>query len=195
MKKEEMKKKRKIEMTAIHEAGHAVMCFVFRIGFNYVSIVPDEDWLGVVRHPKGVYGKNFDPDLSLPPVTIDKIERHARVYFAGQIAEEMFFGKLSRSDREHSSHDNYRAVNLASYVAGGGKVLQKYMDYLYASAEQWLSNPMHRYAIKVLADELLMQKKIGSKKAREIIKKAFNAFYEKRNDATFKKKWKWLELK
>ena len=71
------------------------------------------------------------------------------------------------------------------------------MDYLYVSAEAWFNNPVDRYAIKVLADELLMQKKIGSKKARKIIKKAFDDFFEKykNHDETFLKKWKWLGLK
>lgn len=195
MKEDEMKKRRKIEMTAIHEAGHAVICFLSQIRFNYVSIIPDEDWLGVLTHPKGVYGKNFDPECDVTPRTKDKIERHAKAYFAGQIAEEIFFGKLPKADREHSSRDNHCAIKLAGYVAGEGKVLQTYVDYLYASAKAWFNNPMHRYAIRVLADELLVQKKLGSRKAREIIKKAFNDFFEKQknNDQTFLHKWKWAE--
>jgi len=183
-------------MTAIHEAGHAVLCFLLQVRFSYVSIIADEDWLGVVIHPKGVYGKNFDPEIDLSPATKDKIERHAKVCFAGQIAERIFFGKLPKADQKRSSDDDHRAIDLASDVVGGGKVLQAYIDYLYASAEGSFRNPMHRYAIRVLADELLAQKKLGSKKAREIITKAFNNFIEKHqnHDETFLKKWKWLEF-
>ena len=53
------------ELTAYHEAGHAVACWALRRRFSYVTLVPGEDFLGQLVGrglPKG-----FDPNYGWTP--------------------------------------------------------------------------------------------------------------------------------
>lgn len=47
--------RKKLEATAYHEAGHAVVCHLLGIGVRKVSIVPDGDTLGYVLRKSGCY--------------------------------------------------------------------------------------------------------------------------------------------
>ena len=52
---------RQREVTAYHEAGHAVAAFLEGRPIDFVTILPQEDTLGSVTHPP--IGKWFRPDL------------------------------------------------------------------------------------------------------------------------------------
>lgn len=82
-----------IHSVAIHEAGHAVAARVLGRGIDLVTIVPDADSLGFVRHPR-------------PRLPDHALGRHARetwamIALAGPLAEAMHEGtELPTEDEE-----------------------------------------------------------------------------------------------
>jgi hypothetical protein len=163
--------KKRLEATAYHEAGHAVACYHLHLRFTHVTIIPDDDSLGAIHHGKDYYSKNFDPESDNSLKTMDRIEREVISSLAGQAAEAKY---RNRNNWKGSVSDWSKGVDFASRSAGGGEVLQKYVEYCWARAKALFNPPWLWYAVEVLARELLKDKKIGSRKARQIIKGAFD---------------------
>jgi hypothetical protein len=160
--------RKEIERTAYHEAGHAVASCHLHVAFSYITIIPEEDHLGHVKHPKL---NNFDPECDNSLRAVDRVERMILVLFAGQVAEWRF---ANRHNWRGSGEDWQHAVNLVSYLAGNNEVLQKYVDYLWARAKNLFDLPWLWTAVEAVAKELLIRKKMGSRLTRKIIKKAMD---------------------
>lgn len=191
--------RKKIERTAYHEAGHAVASYLLHIPISYVTIIPDEDSLGHVKNPL----PNLDPDKfdisreaverycrdgtsPFPPelnryhtenITLkiaDWRERKILVSFAGQVAEGRF---ANRHNWIGSRDDWYSGIDTAKSLAGGGEILQKYVDYLWARAKTLFNLPWLWVAVEAVAKELLIRKKMGNRLTRKIIRKAIDDYY------------------
>lgn len=158
----------KDERLAIHEAGHAVMAYVQRLRFEYVTIVPTEECAGRVM--MGGFPMTYQPDVDSDRRTDALTERHILVTLGGPAAEVVIVGRRSPGD----GGDWHSAVELGMYVQGNAEVVGLYIDYLYGKAKAILRLPWHQKAVKVLAAELLKQKTIKYRAARQIIKEAID---------------------
>ena len=129
----------RLERTAYHEAGHAVIAWQRKYAkkFKYVTILPDGDSLGHVLnedYSKSDFQDVFDVTLTQRAKMSDDVV----AVLAGGIAEKKFVG---RADHRGASQD----YSLAIYLIDGfepdgfwGKdgQRQKMMDYLFAVARE-----------------------------------------------------------
>ena len=161
---------KRIERTAYHEAGHAVASYHLHVAFSFITIIPEEDSLGHIKHPKL---NNFDPECDNSLKIVDRTERRILVFFAGQVAERRF---ANRHNWKGSGGDWESAVNLASCLAGNNEVLQAYVNYLWARAKNLFDLPWLWAAVEAVANELLIRKKMGSQLTRKIIRKAMDDY-------------------
>jgi len=72
--------------TAYHEAGHAVACFLIGSGIQQVSIVPDDESFGRVRHAPAFRREDID-DWGITPRDRSRLEARIVAAFAGPVAE------------------------------------------------------------------------------------------------------------
>ena len=164
-----------IEKTAYHEAGHAVASYFHHIPFSSITIIPEEDCLGCLKHPEPKNPFHEFDDITLKKA--DWIEKMILVRLTGQIAEWKF---ANRHNWKGSGEDWHWAIEEASLLMGGGEVLQKYMDYMWARAKTLFNVPWCWTAIEAVAKELLIRKKMENRLTRKIIKKAISDYAQKR---------------
>lgn len=105
-----------LKRTAYHEAGHAVMAYILRIGLKEVTIIPDEDYLGKFTHGRG---RNIQPEWDYDQKTRPEIERQAMVTLGGNVAEHLLTGKKHIAG---SYEDYHKVVDLLSYLAGAEEI-------------------------------------------------------------------------
>jgi hypothetical protein len=164
--------KKRVLSIAYHEAGHAVAARLVKppVMVKYVTIIPDEHNLG---HCKGGdrLPKNFKPDSEVSPLTRNRIEAQVIYYLAGYVAEEKFMGRKPRGCKP----DIQTALNLACYVAGGGKPLEAYFAWLWAQTEALFQNPFFWKCVEAVAEKLAIERKLSGAKVEHIMRVTFNA--------------------
>ena len=171
---EKRKRITKIERTAYHEAGHAVMYFLQHLPFKYVTIEPDEENLGHLKSAPSP--KSFRPDIDISGRTRRNVERMAKGSMAGPIAEQHFVGRRVRSGHGQDWDDTLR---LVGYLCGSDEQVAAYTEWLWISARDELLHLGNWDAVKAVASELLTHRRIGSRRCREIIKAALRAYARK----------------
>src|SRR4051794_38002572 len=108
--------RKRLEVTAYHEAGHAVAAFHLDRPFHHVTIEPKDDGLGHVLFTR--FYRSFNPSLRLTRRAEATIENQVLIGMSGMAAERKFGGRSRRNWRS-GSHDMKNALNLASYVYEG----------------------------------------------------------------------------
>jgi hypothetical protein len=101
---------------AYHEAGHACIAVIDSQGRavpDYASIVPAQDFAGVVMH-----SLHYWAGLSEEFTFADLLLR-VRVSLAGRAAEELFFGSLSVSDGADSDLESATRSTYAYFAQSG----------------------------------------------------------------------------
>jgi hypothetical protein len=170
--------------TAHHEAGHAVVGF--REGsagqLLSVSIVPDpaSGTLGHVRRGKfrrvrdvepGEDGKpryfyrDFDPSIDSARLSEQRLKPMIIAAFAGVIAEKRFSGR--GHNWVGADRDLRWASQLVDYLVGSARQAQKYSDYLWVVAEDFVE--LHWTQIDELANELLARKTMSGPATRAFL--------------------------
>src|SRR5947209_3102570 len=96
MTKSERARKR-LEVTAYHEAGHAVAAFNVGRSFRHVTIEPGDESLGHLLHDR--FSRSFKPDIAMSKRTEATIEDHVLIGMAGMAAERRFVGRSRRNWR------------------------------------------------------------------------------------------------
>lgn len=168
-------KKKSLEKTAYHEAGHAVMTHSLGRRFRYVTVIPNDDYLGCVR-PSAV--RNFHPEWDSSRRGVRLIEGEIMIFFAGQIAEKMF----SECDNWTGSRGDWSgAVDVALYLAADSEIMEAYLNLFWAKAKVTMRRPWIWHAVKALSKELLTAKKIPYLKAKEIIDRALDDWHKQRD--------------
>jgi ATP-dependent Zn protease len=155
-----------MNMTAIHEAGHALVSFDLDIDIRSVDILESEEALGNCYHDEVI-------DFDLDDMTIEQkdfVERRIKVMMAGYIAEKIF-----SEDTEYiqSEDDYHKAVAFAECINTPPRQLQAYIDYLYICVEEFLT--LWKKILSILAESLDRKKSLSGEEVREIIIKAFNS--------------------
>ena len=118
------------ERTAYHEAGHAVIAHRCGVRFAYVTIVPGEDSLGHLLHHK--WSRGFAPAVTVTPLMRERLESRILSALAGGLAEKKWSG---RYNAQGSKADHAAVINMADFIGGEGRVLEKYLAWLWARAE------------------------------------------------------------
>lgn len=140
--------------TAYHEAGHAFMCYVLGKGFNKVTVVPFEDYLGAVTN---LSDRGFLQSLitgvslfSIPQSVVDfRVKNELMILYAGYLAEKEY-----GVDNEPGAYSDLETINdfIKHYCVDEDESICL-IDYCKNTAlniltENWLQ-------IKLLANELL----------------------------------------
>jgi hypothetical protein len=166
---------KRIEVTAYHEAGHAVADLALGRAFRYLTIEPDEDSLG---HCMGVAyrgGQRLEMDVYEGNNRArDWIERRVKTLLAGAIAERRFTGRNSSAG---GWSDDRIAIDLLSHLCGTETFeIDTYLDLLIIRTRALLSVPHRWMAIQRLAAQLLDKQTVRYRDARAIADQAIAAF-------------------
>ncbi len=157
----------RLTATAHHEAGHAVAAYIAKRRFKHVSIEAIDDDLGHVLYE--AWSKDFRPDSEVGFREQRRIEGAVFTAYAGHAAEAIFTGRESWSG---SSTDRDNAFQLASYATGSEEERDAYLKLMWIRARQRLRKPSNWRAVEALANALLRDRRVGYRRAREIIREA-----------------------
>lgn len=157
-----------LELTAYHEAGHAVAAVMFRRKLVTISIVPNDDNVGRCRYAS--LRRDFHPDWDTSRKTQGRLEALAMCSLAGYAAAS-WGAKSRRRGRERCDFDFHNVVNYLSYVHPERRVLDAYIGYLTEATFAKLRAPGPRLAIRELAKELLSKQEVSGQAARITIRR------------------------
>jgi len=163
--------------TAFHEAGHAVVAYLLRKKFRYITIRANEVFNGYVRHekPRASSENGWDEERNKRSTR----EKDILTSLAGGTATLILTGK---PDRTGSYADLHNALDLAGDVCGSKAECDAYVNWLSVRCEAMMRSPSNWYAVEALAHELVKQERISYRKAREIIKAAKKEFRDKKQN-------------
>jgi hypothetical protein len=163
--------RRAVELTASHEAGHAVAAVALRRAVKGVSIVPDGASNG--RLVNRQLPDTFRPDVNNDVRTRWFVEREIMVFLAGGVALEKFQGhRRALGDGE----DLRYAKDLASFVCGDMEEIGAYVAWLHARTKLLLNQPWNWRAVGDLAEALLEHKELSGRAARRIYQAASDTY-------------------
>ena len=141
------------EVTAYHEAGHAVVALVLGRPVQRVSVLPDREELGHCLFRKGVFRPSED-----------WLEREILIALGGIAAEARHTG---RHDWDGASRDHRYVRRLAGERAGERRA-ERLERRLLAKAEHLLSREGHWRAVELIAAELIRHGAISGRAARHL---------------------------
>jgi len=135
-----------LKKTAYHEAGHAVMYFLYWRRFRYVTINHKGNTRGIVRHSK------------LPKV--NELLEYNMIVIAGVISEKLYTGRMNNVG---ANSDYQKIADSLFYYFGGQtdeelKLQGAYMKFLRMYATQLLKR--HWDKVTCLAERLLECRKM-----------------------------------
>lgn len=152
------------ERTAVHEAGHAVLCCVLRVPFRRVTIKPRGDSAG--RVVGRAWPASFRPDVSFGPHVARRLEAEIMVLFGGYVAEREHFGDEPGEDGW--SADREKIADLILYLAG--PEAQRRVDELRARSLEHLRDTWP--AVEAVARRLLEAETLKAPEVRRVYRAA-----------------------
>jgi len=144
------------QVTAYHEAGHAVLALVLGRPVQCVSILPNREHLGVCEFGKGVYRPSED-----------WLEREILIALGGIAAEARLTGIYAW---DAASRDQTYVRQLAVQRAGERRA-EKLQRRLLAKAEHLLADAGCWRAVELIAAELLRHREISGRTARHLFER------------------------
>jgi len=118
-------KRKELEKTAYHEAGHAVAAFEMKRSFRHVTIEPDEESLGHIMFTK--FRDSFRPDIDSYSKIRNPLEKAIITALAGPIAEQIFSG---RKNLIGAGGDFHNASEYADYLCGSREESEAFIKWL-----------------------------------------------------------------
>lgn len=153
-----------VELTAYHEAGHAVAAVVLRVGAVYASIVPDAV-MGTVGHVKHLGWPGPPPDVE---GDLARVRRHAEpriiLALAGVVAEKRHHGR--RHNWIGANSDLRAATDLMGHFVSP-RQLQAYTDWMWARTEDLVE--LWWPQIEAVATALLDRRTMRGREIREVM--------------------------
>ena len=146
------------EITAYHEAGHAVMALALGRPIQQVTIEADAKRLGHCEIKKGTFRPN--PDA---------LETAILILLAGVAAEARHRGVY---DWGGASQDLRDVRELCSLRASGQKQIERLERRMLDKAEHVLSQSGHWTAVERIAAELLRIKTVSGRAVRHFFEQA-----------------------
>lgn len=139
------------ELTAFHEAGHAVMAILMGRPVQKVSIIPSQNRLGAMTLQKGRTKQ-----------VQDKLEGDMLILLAGMAAEGRKSGKYNL---QGASQDLRMVEKLALARAGNARQASKLIHKMLDKTQHLLSDRANWTAVKAIAAELLEHESISGRNA------------------------------
>jgi ATP-dependent Zn protease len=146
------------EITACHEAGHAVVALALGRAVQRVSILPYETRLGACEIRKGAV-KPSDDDL----------ETAILIFLGGLAAEARLTGRYGWAG---ASQDLREVHAMCLARAGNDKRAEKLIRRMISKAEHVLEQPGMWLATQRIAAELLIRTTISGRAARHLFDEA-----------------------
>jgi ATP-dependent Zn protease len=149
------------QLTAFHEAGHAVMAQLCGRQVTEVEIVGDREHTGMV------HSLAFPPDPSdgaAPESEIDDTERQLKIILAGTVAEAMVSGRKGWNE---TSEDLDAAVRLGMRLVDDCEDVLPLLEDIGADVKRNLDR--HWSAVEMLARELLNRKTMTGSEVRKLL--------------------------
>jgi hypothetical protein len=156
----------------VHEAGHAVAHFIYRVPFRHVSVIPDDHRIGHVFHVDSRRDERLNQSWN---------ERRSRTYaerlikcaIAGEIAQRKY--RPRSFDRLQSAPDWSTAIDFASSQSGSLEEAMAWCNLLYIQAKQELQLDYNWSAVLQLAKELRSKRWLTYRQAQQVIERAQQA--------------------
>lgn len=145
------------EITAYHEAGHAVAALTLGRPVAWVSVRPDRQFLGICAFGKGVFRPSED-----------WVEREAVIALAGPAAEAGFTGEL---DWAAAARDHDYAFDLARGRGGDDRRAERLVKRWFAKADHLLGREDAWAAVERIAAELVRVEEISGRAARHLLER------------------------
>ena len=153
-----MKKK---EVTAYHEAGHAIAHLTVDRGFKKVSIIPTKEYEGICE---STALRKYYPD-DLDRRTIQRTKKKIFILLSGAAAEDRFTGKKKGLGRVITGDAN-KAMGLGRYLCGD-KQLTAYLAYMWEVVNDNIDFSWE--AVKKVAEALLEHGELTSKEVKILL--------------------------
>jgi hypothetical protein len=146
------------EVTAYHEAGHAVAALALGRPVQRVSIRANEEFLGTCHFGKGVFRPSED-----------WLEREMLIALAGIAAEGRHTGHL---DWDAAGKDRAYAYQLAVQRAGNPRQAERLITRMLSKTEHLLDRDGNWQAVETIAAALLRDEVISGRAARHFFEQA-----------------------
>jgi hypothetical protein len=183
-----------LEVTAIHEAGHAVMGYILGHAFEYVTVRPNGRSLGhirwkfdsefereynffVMRFTNGFFPFGFGNryDALIHPAVRSYVEDRMLLAAAGEAAVSVL------TEPEGSGFywsggglaDIFEFNELAQRITGSTEEAEAFGEWMTERALNLMCVPAHQHAVQKLAKVLKTRHTLTYSKACNIIKKSF----------------------
>ena len=145
------------EVTAYHEAGHAVVALALGRPVHRVSVLPNRDRLGQCEVRKGA----FRP-------TDDWLEREILISLAGMAAEARHTGAYGWAEADR----DLRHVRRLVLQRTSERQAERYERRMLAKVEHLLADDGHWRAVELIAAELVKQGVISGRAAKHLFDRA-----------------------
>lgn len=153
----------------VHEAGHAMACFLYKIPVKEITVVPDEAYLGkvsplVVRAQERLgFERRERRQRALA-------ERIIRCCLAGAIAQKKYSKASFR--KHHATKDREIALDMAIRISGSVEEALALCQLLGIQIKQELQLPHNWRPIMALARQMKKHRTLSGRKARALLKVA-----------------------
>ena len=141
------------EITAYHEAGHAVIALALGRTIHKVSVLPNRERLGECRFGKG----NARP-------TDDWLEREILISLGGMAAEARFSGTYATD----AAKEDLRFVRRLARERKSDRAVERYEQRMLDKVEAMLADEETWAAVVRIAAELMKHGTISGRAARHL---------------------------
>ena len=179
-----------IDVTAYHEAGHAVMCLVHRWPLRHIHISASQPGVGVTHYRQPVLAPPREQLLHPGNIKVlwqqylDLQETYARIHLAGPLAEAKMLKKPMRADGATS--DFGKTLRILKELDDCHAAMQKHVeiptDYrvdFYDRMQQQTINILKRpqiwNAVELLAIDLIIWNNLEGREAAGTMQEILNA--------------------
>ncbi len=157
---------------AYHESGHAVAHYIFQVSFIKISVVPGDDYNGIVNCD-GNYVNNLTEDIggicTSDTGAIIRMDNNIKVLLAGYASEELHFGHGmgTYGEKYGAPPDVIAAYEIL--IRLGYADLRKAFEKHYEDTLALLKEKQNREAVELLASMLTRTGELSGTAAREIM--------------------------
>jgi len=182
------------ELTAYHEAGHAVISFGRRIGISVVTIAPTERYLGRIEHTQVPsyepvplsHGMTWDERIAADKQEMRRqsfqkarVFREIDVLLAGVLAVVRLTGQLpKRSDNYATYPDFQSAHDWAEFICASERQSEALIEWRKVVVEEDMKQPATWSCVRAVAKQLLSKKTLNGREVRKVIRAQLERLYQ-----------------
>ena len=177
-----MKRTKKLEATAHHEAGHAVAAYQLGQLIKSVTIIPDDDSYGSVSTGPYFSGDEWDHLIGVNSEDISgdmqhRLENDVLVSLVGPAAQKRF--NFLGYRKFHGEQDRKIAMNWLSKLEEDNQILGYYFRMFDLRARNFVQRVTNWGLICHLAETLLVRSTLTGDEVKSVILAGFHVSIEK----------------